>query len=112
MPWLSVPLLAAALVVWPQRVEPMRRVPTTRLRANEPLQQLAMVATDIPVDIAVTGMNSRCISASIVVNASPAQIWSIISGAPAPSRRHLSRVPSHDHDDAQRLPLTPGCLAP
>ena len=32
------------------------------------------------VDILVTGVNSRCISASIVVDAAPSQVWSILTG--------------------------------
>ena len=87
--------LALALLLPPPRVAPAARssalLPARRhtRRAGEPLQQLAMQqpsplsfeSPDVPVDIDVTGMNSRCISASIVVSASPAQVWSILTGA-------------------------------
>jgi len=36
-------------------------------------------SSDLPIKIDVTGINSRCISASIVIEATPAQVWSIIS---------------------------------
>jgi len=36
-------------------------------------------SSDIPVKIDITGINSRRISASIVIEATPAQVWSIIS---------------------------------
>jgi len=55
-----------------------------RLRApRAAVQQLSMqqssAASEVPVEIEVTGMNSRQISASIVVDASPAQVWSILT---------------------------------
>ena len=78
----------AALVMRPPLTRPQQ---TTAPRADVALQQLAMAepwtGQEVPVDIAVTGMNSRCISASIVVSASPAQVWSILTGAPRRPRR-------------------------
>jgi len=62
-------------------------------RAGSPALQLVTLgggesgqsdaASDVPVAIDVTGINSRGISASIVVDASPAQVWSILTGAHA-----------------------------
>ena len=40
---------------------------------------LATPNPDVPVDIVVSGPNSRDISSSIIINATPAQVWSIIT---------------------------------
>ena len=40
---------------------------------------MAPTAAEIPVEIGVTGINSRRISASVVVNASPESVWAILT---------------------------------
>ena len=40
---------------------------------------MAPTAAELPVEIGVTGINSRRISASVVVNASPESVWAILT---------------------------------
>ena len=71
----------------PQLRTPLRPTRYLRRTAGEPLQQLTMQTPTggmpseaVPVEIEATAINSRCISASIVISASPAQVWSILTG--------------------------------
>jgi hypothetical protein len=88
--------MALAMVAW-QPNGALLRPPSPQLpylrqlpcRARPPQLQLFDLSTlapqppapgAVPVDIAVTGVNSRCISASILIDAHPSKVWAILTG--------------------------------
>lgn len=88
-------LVAPSWVVAPPTAPLRRALPASVRRATTPACVEVATATrprgaaiqaaidgtgaTAPVDILVTGINSRCISASIVVEATPAQVWAILT---------------------------------
>jgi len=72
--------LVPALLQWSGNPPPCT-APARRLRQSVMLfpPMPGVKASDVPVSITTTGINSRRISASIVVQAPPATVWSIIT---------------------------------
>uniref|UniRef100_A0A7S4F8J8 Coenzyme Q-binding protein COQ10 START domain-containing protein n=1 Tax=Chrysotila carterae TaxID=13221 RepID=A0A7S4F8J8_CHRCT len=86
----SVPIALAVLcaitgeVGAMQTTQRFRLQPQVRRHASRSFMVMSPFATDTssgatPVNIAVTGFNSRCISASTIINAPPKAVWKIIT---------------------------------
>ena len=100
-PWAlpaGTPRAATAPRTWPLLLHMIETGPRSSAATSAAAAAAAAAArreSECPVDIAVTGINSRRIASSIVVRASPAQVWQILTGELQPVRTFTApRYPS------------------